>query len=112
MSAVTPSSAGLHRPEGLPGADARLGAIARTVANGRRLSVVDGLLLYETPAIWSRCETAAGYDAMDWVLATSYGTSLADEFRTFAVWNWFTGTRDDGAHYEEGAAWPLVAAEQ
>jgi aminodeoxyfutalosine synthase len=58
MSAVTPSSASFHRPEGLPGADPRLGAIARKVINGRRLSVDDGLRLYETPDIWSVCGLA------------------------------------------------------
>jgi aminodeoxyfutalosine synthase len=58
MSTVTPSSTILHRPEGLPGSDARLGAIARKIANGRRLTVDDGLLLYETPDIWSVCELA------------------------------------------------------
>ncbi|MHC4991257.1 MAG: CofH family radical SAM protein [Planctomycetota bacterium] len=56
MPATTMSTA--RRPGVLPGADARLGAISRKVANGRRLSVDDGLLLYETPDIWSVCALA------------------------------------------------------
>jgi aminodeoxyfutalosine synthase len=52
------SSATARRPGVLPGADARLRAISRKVANGRRLSVDDGLLLYETPDIWSVCALA------------------------------------------------------
>jgi aminodeoxyfutalosine synthase len=58
MPATTLSSATARRPGVLPGADARLRAISRKVANGRRLSVDDGLLLYETPDIWSVCALA------------------------------------------------------
>jgi aminodeoxyfutalosine synthase len=58
MPATTSSSAATRRTGGLPGADPRLGAIARKVANGRRLTVDDGMLLYETPDIWSVCALA------------------------------------------------------
>ncbi|MHC4100278.1 MAG: CofH family radical SAM protein [Planctomycetota bacterium] len=58
MPATTLSSVTDRRPGVLPGADARLGAIARKVANGRRLSVDDGQLLYETPDIWAVCGLA------------------------------------------------------
>lgn len=60
------------------------------------------------PAIWYQCEsTSSTYSMMDVVLAT-YGASLETEFRDFAVWNWFTGSRDDGAHYNDGALWAQV----
>jgi aminodeoxyfutalosine synthase len=58
MPATSLSSTTARRPGVLPGADARLRAISRKVANGRRLSVDDGLLLYETPDIWSVCALA------------------------------------------------------
>jgi len=61
------------------------------------------------PEIWYQCENPNGtYEAMNVVL-TARGTSLADEFNEFAIWNWFTGTRDDGEHYEEGASYPLAS---
>jgi len=58
MPAPALSPATVRRPGVLPGADARLRPIARKIANGRRLSVDDGLLLYETPDIWSVCGLA------------------------------------------------------
>ncbi|MHC4590849.1 MAG: hypothetical protein ACYTAQ_16380 [Planctomycetota bacterium] len=58
MPAPTLTPAPARRPGVPPGADARLQPIARKVANGRRLSVDDGLLLYETPDIWSVCGLA------------------------------------------------------
>lgn len=60
------------------------------------------------PGIWYECESyGPTYTAINGELS-SLGTSLEDEFKVFAVWNWFTGSRDDGNHYEEGASWPLV----
>ncbi len=62
--------------------------------------------------IWYEFENAGStYDKIDTVLGT-HGTSLEQEYVTFAVWSWFTGSRDDGFHFEEGATWPLVAAER
>ncbi len=54
-------------------------------------------------------QTAMIY-ALDDVLVL-HGSSLAQEFQTFTAWNYFTGGRDDGQHYEEGAAFPLVSIE-
>jgi hypothetical protein len=64
------------------------------------------------PDAWYQCETMTEYDAQNSVLATNYASSLAEAFETFAVWIWFTGSRDDGNHFGEGAFWPLVAAER
>ncbi len=62
------------------------------------------------PAVWSEMESGSGsIDALEARLG-ALGTSLEDEFFEFTVWNWFIGSRDDGTHYEEGAAWPDVAA--
>lgn len=64
------------------------------------------------PAIWAALESDNRvYEGTDSALS-SFGTSLEEEFRTYCVWNWFTGSRNDGAHYEEGLHWPLVAYER
>ncbi len=62
------------------------------------------------PEIWYECEVIAGssaFSSLDEVLG-NYGTSLEDAVEEFWIWNWFTGERDDGNHYEEGGdpGWP------
>ena len=44
-------------------------------------------------------------------LFNQYGTNLADTFKTFTVWNYFTGDRDDGRHYFNGHRIPTVFIE-
>lgn len=66
MPTVLPSPEATPRPPGRgePGRsdlgepDPALGAIRAKVDAGRRLSVEDGRLLYETPDVWSVCELA------------------------------------------------------
>lgn len=42
-----------------------------------------------------------------------YGAeTMVAETSAFTLWNYFTGGRDDGAHYTEGATWPEVAVEK
>ena len=41
-------------------------------------------------------------------LFSQYGTNLVDTFKTFTVWNYFTGPRDDGRHYFNGHRIPTV----
>jgi hypothetical protein len=41
---------------------------------------------------------------LDLNLAT-YGTSMEEAYADFAVWCWFTGSRNDGNHFEEGGSW-------
>ncbi len=62
------------------------------------------------PTLWYDME--GGTDSIDALTSRleTLGTTLEDEFLEFTLWNWFIGSRDDGAHYEEGAAWPDVAA--
>ena len=58
---MTTAAPPLHRPRrhgAPPGSDPRLASVARKVVNGRRLSVEDGLLLFETPDIWGVCSLA------------------------------------------------------
>jgi len=62
------------------------------------------------PEIWYECEEGEG---STWVGSTErvlgdHGTSLEDAVEEFWIWNWFTGDRDDGNHYEEGGdpGWP------
>jgi hypothetical protein len=44
-------------------------------------------------------------DALDDLLPVTFLDSAVE----FAAWRWFTGARDDGAHFEEGASFPEVA---
>ena len=64
------------------------------------------------PDIWYDLESTddalAGLDSH----LTGLGSGLEDEFLGCATWNWFTGSRDDGGHYEEGASWGLAAAQR
>jgi hypothetical protein len=61
---------------------------------------------------WEECEgSLSTTDEIDVVLGR-HGSSMADAFAGFARWNFFTGLRDDGNHYDEGYAWgsPAVTA--
>jgi hypothetical protein len=46
--------------------------------------------------------------AFDGALQQMVGTNFVDEFIEFGAWNWYTGGRDDGAHYSEGADYPML----
>jgi hypothetical protein len=69
---------------------------------------VDPLIV---PEIWSALEAGSDVYARTDAALAAHGTTLEDAFKTYSVWNWFTGIRDDGAHYEEGGSWPLVTYE-
>jgi hypothetical protein len=45
-------------------------------------------------------------DALDLVLQDLAGISFVESYTEFARWRWFVGPYDDGAHFEEGGAWP------
>ncbi len=57
MTTATPQSP-LPAPSALPGADPRLEPIRAKVARGERLTLDDGMLLYETPDVWGVVELA------------------------------------------------------
>jgi hypothetical protein len=42
------------------------------------------------------------------IVLQSHGSSYAEGVPEFQAWNYFTGERDDGYHYEEGDSLPLV----
>lgn len=56
---------------------------------------------------WNRMRYATAVASIDTALM-GRGTSFRSAFGTFAAWNYFTGARDDGLHYEEGSAYPLM----
>lgn len=45
-------------------------------------------------------------DALDAVLGDAAGVSFLESVVEFARWRWYTGARDDGRHFEEGADFP------
>ena len=54
---------------------------------------------------WWQMESGPAMASMDLVLGT-YGSSMEEAYKEFAIWCWFTGsTRDDGNHFEEGYYW-------
>jgi hypothetical protein len=63
------------------------------------------------PELWHYMEenplSANEIPSMTVVLA-SHGVDFEDAFEEYCIWNWFTGDRDDGNHYEEGGnpGWP------
>lgn len=48
-------------------------------------------------------------DAFDLVLRAGAGTTYGKSVLEYDRWRWFTGRRDDGRHFEEGARWPRGA---
>ncbi|MBN2564812.1 MAG: T9SS type A sorting domain-containing protein [Candidatus Eisenbacteria bacterium] len=58
---------------------------------------------------WYQMESSGQtFDMMNVVLAT-YGSSMEEAYKNFAIWTWFTGSRNDGTHYEEGGTWPAAS---
>lgn len=48
-------------------------------------------------------------DALDELLQAQAGVSFYDAVLELARWRYYTGSRDDGAHFEEGALFPVEA---
>jgi len=71
----------------------------------RQLAEVHGAGVIKS--IWDACITQSALNAMDSVLG-GLGSSRDEAFALFSVWNWITNSRDDGLHYEEGTAYPLM----
>ncbi|UCE18103.1 MAG: choice-of-anchor D domain-containing protein [Gemmatimonadota bacterium] len=62
--------------------------------------------------IWEGCVTTNALNAMQTAL-TERGSSLAEAFQGFSVWNYFTGSRSNpNLYYEEGADYPLLKFEE
>jgi hypothetical protein len=47
-------------------------------------------------------------DAFDTVLGNRSSMTYVESVADFAKWRWYTGSRDDGAHFEEGALYAMV----
>ncbi len=58
-------------------------------------------------AVWENLVHMNAEEAINQFL-NSQQTSIYEQYRSFMIWNYFTGIRDDGNHYEEGDAYPLV----
>ena len=48
-------------------------------------------------------------DALDEILLAGPAVSFHDSVAEFARWRWYTGSRDDGAHFADGALFPTYA---
>jgi len=57
--------------------------------------------------IWERCISGSAINEIDNSLL-AWGSSRDREFKEFTVWNYITGTRNDGSHYEEAVQYPLI----
>jgi hypothetical protein len=54
---------------------------------------------------WEENISFTAVSALDRVLQ-NHGSTIGTEFTRFALWNFYTGSRDDGRHYEEGQFYP------
>ncbi len=52
------------------------------------------------------------YNAMADTLLANYGWTIDSAFAEFTVWNYITGSRNDGQHYDEASDYPLVAVDK
>ena len=59
------------------------------------------------PELWNNCITASAYPALTSTLST-HGATLNVQFAEFCVWNFITGSRNDGNHYRDAASYPLI----
>jgi hypothetical protein len=77
-------------------------------------SVVWNLFLseYYDPSVvvdnWYQMESSSPTLDMMNIALINNGTSLEEAYKEFAVWCWFTGSRNDGTHFEEASSWPTT----
>ena len=45
---------------------------------------------------------------IDSILRLDYSSDIDTAYREYAVWRYFAGPNDDGAHFEEGGAWGAI----
>ncbi len=57
--------------------------------------------------IWGLIVDASADNALNLYFA-DFGTTMGAEYRRFIRWNYFTGSRDDGFHFDGGADYPEV----
>jgi len=65
--------------------------------------------------IWSRkgdiTNASPTLDDIDFVLSNFYNTNITEGLRNYAVWRYFTGSRDDGLHFHNAILFPEVELE-
>jgi hypothetical protein len=54
---------------------------------------------------WYQMEGSSSTLTMLDIVLGIYGSSMEEAYFDFATWCWFTGSRDDGNHFEEGGNW-------
>ncbi len=63
------------------------------------------------PQIWDELRTTQSYAGTGNILANNYGANLNQAVADFTMWNFITGSRNDGQHYAEASSYlqvPLV----
>jgi hypothetical protein len=60
-------------------------------------------------SIWDGARYDDVFQSLNDTLQFKYGKLQDSVFLRFAMWNFLTGERDDGLHYEEGSEYPLVS---
>ncbi|UCC45190.1 MAG: hypothetical protein JSU65_04545, partial [Candidatus Zixiibacteriota bacterium] len=60
-------------------------------------------------SVWEGARFDDVYSALSDTLLANYGWTQDSAFAEFTVWNYITGQRDDGNHYQEGSSYPAVA---
>ena len=63
-------------------------------------------------ACWNGARYKSVYDAMSDSLVAMTGYTQDSAFAEFAVWNYFTGSRDLGQHYLEGSFYPAMTVDR
>lgn len=61
--------------------------------------------------IWAHTISSTPYNDLAVIIA-NHGSTLEDEFSEFCAWNFITGSRNDGLHFEDGSDYPLLAVER
>jgi hypothetical protein len=61
--------------------------------------------------IWAHTIGSTPYNDLESIIG-NHGSTLEDEFSEFCIWNFITGTRDDGLHYESAPDYPSISIER
>lgn len=62
--------------------------------------------------IWHCMATTTNYTCFDNVFGALFGTTFDSECAEWGVWNYYTSTRNDGDHYVEASAYPLLVVDR
>jgi hypothetical protein len=62
--------------------------------------------------LWYCMATTTNYTCFDNVFGSLFGTNFDLECREWGVWNYYTGSRNDGNHYVEGSFYPVIVVDR